>query len=366
MVLAAERFSRNLHSKNLERYRVSYRDEFVVDPMLLWDGQVARQRVVDAGIVSPDYRTFKVREGFDPAFLEYLLRSAQMRARYKLEARGTNVRRSRIARSDFLALTIPAPPLEAQRKIATILASVDDAVATTNAVIEQLKVVRKALMAELLTCGLPRRHMRFRQADIGRIPADWKTDAVDAIASTYAGGTPSRSKPEYYGGDIPWVKSGEVDNPCIQQTEEAITDLGMRDSAAKWVEAGSVLIAMYGATAGKVGRLAIRATTNQAVCAICGDAEKVRNDFLYHALNHAAPELLRACQGSGQPNLNAGMIRALQVPLPPLDEQHAIAILGDTLLERLTSEYSAATELLNFKSALVSALLSGIIHVPLD
>src|SRR5581483_9132669 len=68
MVLASERFKKGLHSDDLSRYRVAHRNEFVVDPMLLWDGQIARQRVVDAGLVSPDYRVYRIREGVDPGF----------------------------------------------------------------------------------------------------------------------------------------------------------------------------------------------------------------------------------------------------------------------------------------------------------
>ena len=88
MVLAGERFARALHSKDVRRYRLSRRDDFVVDPMLLWDGQIARQRVVDAGIVSPDYRVYSVRNGVEPAYLEYVLRSSEMRDRYRAGARG--------------------------------------------------------------------------------------------------------------------------------------------------------------------------------------------------------------------------------------------------------------------------------------
>lgn len=104
-----------------------------------------------------------------------------------------------------------------------------------------------------------------------KIPDNWRWTTLDTVAEWGSGGTPSRKIPEYYGGEIPWVKTGELDDGYIFDTEEKITDDAVAHSSAKLYPPNTVLIAMYGATIGKVAMLGISATTNQAcACAKCG------------------------------------------------------------------------------------------------
>jgi len=159
---------------------------------------------------------------------------------------------------------------------------------------------------------------------------------IEEIANCYSGGTPSRSNPKNYGGAISWVKSGEVDSRDIGSTGESLTEDGLKNSSAKIVPAGSTLIAMYGATAGKVGKLEIDAATNQAVLALVPNA-LVDHNYLYYAASNATNDLLKKVQGSGQPNLTAGLIRKQKVYLPDLIEQrHIVHILSawDTAIEK--------------------------------
>jgi type I restriction enzyme S subunit len=140
----------------------------------------------------------------------------------------------------------------------------------------------------------------------------------------FAGGTPSRGNASYYSGSIPWIKSGEVNKRYIFSTQEKITEQAVSDSAAKVIEPESVLIALYGATAGQVAITKIRATANQAVLAVNGKKE-VQNIFLYYFLSHSTHELLKNAHGSGQPNLNKQMIESIGFLPPPLEEQTRIA-----------------------------------------
>src|SRR5262245_27142339 len=100
------------------------------------------------------------------------------------------------------------------------------------------------------------------------LPHSWVWTSIGEIAETTRGGTPSRDRPEFYTGNIPWVKSGELKDGLITQVEESITDNGLAASNAKLFLKGTVLVAMYGATVGKTGLLGIDASTNQAVCAL--------------------------------------------------------------------------------------------------
>ena len=144
------------------------------------------------------------------------------------------------------------------------------------------------------------------------------------LAETTSGGTPKRGIAHFYGGDIPWVKSGELPDGPVSKTEESITKAGLSESSAKVLPAGTLLIAMYGATVGKLGILDMAATTNQAVCAILPSPELDR-DYLFFWLLRIREDLVKASFGGAQPNISQAVVRELNVPLRPLENQRYIA-----------------------------------------
>ncbi|RUP81349.1 hypothetical protein C7Y69_09395 [Alteromonas sp. KS69] len=158
----------------------------------------------------------------------------------------------------------------------------------------------------------------------------WRSSSLGQLASTFAGGTPSRAVEDYYGGNIPWVKSTEVNQDYITETSEFLTELGLKNSNCKLAPNDSVLIAMYGATAGQVSKLQIAAATNQAVLAIvCG--EDLDSAFLYYVLNHNKNKILYLAQGSGQPNLSKELIDKTEIVLPNPNQQQKIANILSTV-----------------------------------
>ena len=159
--------------------------------------------------------------------------------------------------------------------------------------------------------------------------SEWCEKKLGDIAETTSGGTPARTNQAFFGGSIPWVKSGELEDTFINDTEERITKEGLKYSAAKLFPSGTLLMAMYGATVGKTALLKIEAATNQAVCAIFPRADQAGTDFLRYALVYQRPEILKLRYGGAQPNISQQVIRNLIVPLPPLPEQRKIAgVLG--------------------------------------
>ncbi|WEI23298.1 restriction endonuclease subunit S [Acinetobacter bereziniae] len=153
---------------------------------------------------------------------------------------------------------------------------------------------------------------------------------ISTFCKTGSGGTPSRSNNAFFeNGTIPWVKSGELKNRYITEVEEYITNLAVEKSSAKLVSKGSLLIAMYGATVGEVSQLAFDATTNQAICNIQPDENVCDVNYLYRFLEASKPYLLSRRVGGGQPNISQGVIKDLEVPLPPLSEQRRIAAILD-------------------------------------
>lgn len=160
----------------------------------------------------------------------------------------------------------------------------------------------------------------------------WKKVKLgDLISDSYAGGTPNRARNDYFGGDIPWVSSGEVNNPIIDSTIENITQVGLNNSSARWIPENSILLALYGATAGQVSMLKIRATANQAVLAIIPNNEVVDTRFLFYQIFHNKQSLLFLAQGSGQPNLSKSIVDRLDISYPDsLPAQRRIAAILST------------------------------------
>jgi type I restriction enzyme S subunit len=145
-----------------------------------------------------------------------------------------------------------------------------------------------------------------------------------------SGGTPSRDKlSEYFGGSIPWVKSGELREKSISRTEETLTELGLQNSTAKYFPKHTVLVAMYGATVGRTAILEIESTTNQAVAGIIPDKAVADYRYLFHFLRFYAPKLVAAGVGGAQPNISQEILKNIDVPLPPLPIQTQIVAILD-------------------------------------
>ncbi|EIA1624028.1 restriction endonuclease subunit S [Vibrio parahaemolyticus] len=182
---------------------------------------------------------------------------------------------------------------------------------------------------------------------------------ISDIATSYAGGTPKRTVAGYYNGTIPWVKSGEINSVNIFSSEEKITDEGLRNSSAKLVEPGAILVAMYGATAGKVGRLHIEATTNQAVLSVRSkNSNVISNDYLFWLLTFASEELIKQCQGAAQPNLSKQLIDGYQILYPSITEQQKIAEVLSTADKKIDLIDQKIAETEKLKTGLMQKLFS--------
>lgn len=161
--------------------------------------------------------------------------------------------------------------------------------------------------------------------------SNWKEMSIrDTCIKSMTGGTPSSRNVDFYeGGTIPWLNTKEVDFCRIYKTENHITELGLQKSSAKWIPENSVIVAMYGATAGKVALNKIPLTTNQACCNLVIDNNKANYEFIYYYLSDSYLKLANLSNGAAQQNLNTSIINNFPILLPPLAEQKAIAhILG--------------------------------------
>ena len=157
------------------------------------------------------------------------------------------------------------------------------------------------------------------------VPESWVWTTLGEVGTWQSGGTPSRSNKTYYGGNIPWLKTGDLNDGLISDIPESITEEAVANSSAKINPTGSVLIAMYGATIGKLGILTFPATTNQACCA-CIEFNAIIQLYLFYFLLSQRNEFIAKGGGGAQPNISKEIIVNTFIPLPPLSEQQHIVM----------------------------------------
>ena len=166
-----------------------------------------------------------------------------------------------------------------------------------------------------------------------KLPEGWCLTTLGSIGNWQSGATPSRLQKEYYGGIIPWLKTGDLNDGIITNIPEFITEKALAETSVKLNPSGSVLIAMYGATIGKVGILSFPATTNQACCA-CVDY-KLEQMYLFYFLLANRENFIRMGGGGAQPNISKEKIINTVISLPPLKEQHRIVAKVEEIFAQL-------------------------------
>ena len=178
------------------------------------------------------------------------------------------------------------------------------------------------------------------------IPNNWCWTTFDVIAKWGSGGTPSRNNPEYYTGNIPWIKTGELNDDYVYDTEEHISEYAIRKSAAKKYPVNTIMIAMYGATIGKVGIMGLEAATNQA-CANGVCRNNVYFKYLFYYAISQRENFLKKAKGGAQPNISQEVIKQHEFPLAPLAEQHRIVEKIESLFSKLDDAKEKAQEILD-------------------
>ena len=197
-----------------------------------------------------------------------------------------------------------------------------------SVLLERIKEEKERLIKE----GKIRKSKRMASSDTYHyenvpfeIPDNWVWTTLGEVGTWQSGGTPSRSNKSYYGGNIPWLKTGDLNDGLISDIPESITEEAVASSSAKINPTGSVLIAMYGATIGKLGILTFPATTNQACCA-CIEFNAITQLYLFYFLLSQRSTFISKGGGGAQPNISKEIIVNTFIPLPPLSEQQRIVM----------------------------------------
>jgi type I restriction enzyme S subunit len=203
----------------------------------------------------------------------------------------------------------------------------------------------------------------YKKTEVGIIPNDWEVMKVEDFANCFSGGTPSTSNQHFYGDEIPFIASKELNQRRITKTKKGITKWGLLNSSAKKVEAGTLLVAMYGATAGVSAISKINGAINQAVLAINTD-DSTDKKYVFNWFQLNKENIISIYTQGGQPNLSGTLIKQIKIPIPQLSEQTAIAnVLSDVdeLIENLTQLIEKKKKI---KQGAMQELLTGKRRLP--
>ena len=371
LVSQREFFNKQVASKDLGHYFVLERGDFAYNKSYSDGypvGAIKRLDKYATGVVSPLYICFRLKAAervcseFLVQYFEAGLLEPGLRGIAKEGARNHGL--LNVKPSEFFALPVRLPPLGEQKKIAAILSSVDKAIEATQAVIDQLQVVKKAMMVELLTRGLPGRHTRFKQTEIGEMPEEWEVAAVGDLATLQQGLQIPISERFKEPGPGRWLY---ITIKYLSRREDGEPPEYIQ-SPRKSVTCGpdDLLLARTGGP-GKVVTDVTGAFHNNFF-RIDYDRQRVDKDYLRLWLESPAVQReIRLRAGTTTiPDLNHGDFLSMRLPLPTLDEQRSMAAPIRAIEERLTCERAEMETLKALKSALAPVLLAGQVRAKPD
>ena len=277
-------------------------------------------------VVSGD--AYIYRHNINPKYVAYFFQSEPFQQQKTRGITGTKVRR--ISGSSLAKIKIPIPPSAIQDEIVSIL--------------DKLSYLQPELESELESeLELRSRQYEYYRNLLLAVPAEgtvrWATIS-EICTKVTSGGTPSSGRTDYYGGEIPWLRTQEVDYTDITETGMTITEAGLKNSSAKWIPPNCVIVAMYGATAAKVAVNAIPLTTNQACCNLQVDPAQAEYRYVFHWVANEYKRLKALGEGS-QSNLNAQKVKNYPIPVPSLERQRKIVSSLDKF-DALTADLSSS------------------------
>lgn len=295
-------------------------------------------------------------------FIYWALRTNQYHLFIANSVTGTTVKHtspSRIKEYEFYA-----PEIIIQNKIATSLNSIDEKIENNLATNLTLEEIARTLFKEwFVNFNYPNADRNLKLTEFGEIPESWKVGALGDIYKTTSGGTPSRTKPKYYeNGSIGWVKSKELNNSFIIDTEEKITPDALKNSSAKLLPKHSVLIAIAGATIGEVGIIAHEFACNQNACVFLPNGNYPFT-FIYHFLRQSKDDIVGRSVGSAQPYISQQTLLQYRLVIPPsqlVQEYHRIVF---PLFQKIQDNIEENDSLKALRDSLLPKLISGEIIV---
>jgi type I restriction enzyme, S subunit len=349
----------NTVGTDFTKYKVVKRGQFTYIPDTSRRGDkigIALLTDYDEGLVSNIYTVFEVKDENEllPEYLMLWFSRPEFDRYARFKSHGSV--REIMDWDEMCKVELPVPSIDKQRSIVKAYQTITERIDLKRRINDNLVAVGTASIQKNVGRGAL---INLTEAEMDSLtfPEDFKIKTVSEFcAETKSGSTPSRTNNEYWeNGTISWVKSGEVHNNITLQTEEYITPLGLSESSTKLLPKDTVLMAMYGVTAGEVGYLAIEATTNQAICGmIC--RSKAEAAYLYFSLIQSQAAISRLSNGGAQDNLSKNFIDNIKivVPLSEFIEKLNLA----TIVEQMTLNAKEITLLKELQATVLAQLSS--------
>ena len=349
----------NTVGTDFTKYKVVKRGQFTYIPDTSRRGDkigIALLTDYDEGLVSNIYTVFEVKDENEllPEYLMLWFSRPEFDRYARFKSHGSV--REVMGWDEMCNVELPVPSIEEQRSIVKAYKAITDRITLKKRINDNLVAVGTASIQKNVGRGAL---INLTEAEMDRLtlPDDFEIQTVSEFCrETKSGSTPSRTNNEYWeNGTISWVKSGEVHNNITLQTEEYITPLGLSESSTKLLPKDTVLMAMYGVTAGEVGYLAIKATTNQAICGmICRSKDEAA--YLYFSLIQSQDSISRLSNGGAQDNLSKNFIDNIKMVVPPsefIEKMNLAAIIEQMSLN--TKEIALLEELQSMELAQLSS-----------
>lgn len=343
----------------------------VVVPKVTPTFQAARSMVATRlGAGTTELHVLRPRSGVDPRWICYATRSEPFLREGVTAFQGV-AGLQRVPPEFVNSFRVADKSTEEQRRIADFL---DDRVSCIDRIIaarrDQVKLVKSAQLEAVRVRTTIGRSHSTRPSGVDWMPtmgSDWQLWRIGQAFETGSGTTPKSDRPEYYDGDFPWVTTSDLRDRAIASVPRSVTDAALQDySALRLFAPGTLLIAMYGATVGRLGQLEIPACVNQACCALI-ERGPVSADFAFYWLLVHRREIMGLASGGGQPNISQEIVRSLRVPTPPRSIQDDLV---QELRQRqeqtnrvLTNQSRSIDLLVEYKSSLITAAVTGELDV---
>ena len=279
-----------------------------------------------------------------------------------------------MTKSAYESIVVKLPDLKIQKAVATILFNIRKKLETNNQINQELEAMAKTLYDYwFVQFDFPDQNGKPYKSSGGKmvyhpelkreIPEGWGVAKVEDIAQTGSGGTPKSTNVSYYSnGEIPWINSGELEQTVITSTSNFITEEGLNNSSAKLFPSGTILVAMYGATAGKVSFLTFEASTNQAICAIMLNDIRMRY-YLKNVIEDLYQYLVKLSTGSARDNLSQDMIKNIKVVIPSNDILDRYYDFSNNIIKEITKKQQENEQLTQLRDWLLPMLMNGQVKV---
>ena len=279
-----------------------------------------------------------------------------------------------MTKSAYESIVVKLPDLKIQKAVATILFNIRKKLEINNQINQELEAMAKTLYDYwFVQFDFPDQNGNPYKSSGGKmvyhpelkreIPEGWGVAKVEDIAQTGSGGTPKSTNVSYYSnGEIPWINSGELEQTVITSTSNFITEEGLNNSSAKIFPSGTILVAMYGATAGKVSFLTFEASTNQAICAIMLKDIRMRY-YLKNVIEDLYQYLVKLSTGSARDNLSQDMIKNIKVVIPSNDILDRYYDFSNNIIKEITKKQQENEQLTQLRDWLLPMLMNGQVKV---